>query len=736
MYQNILRNKTWKETLIPAVLNSYSVVFFLDNKLLAVVIMVTTFMNFFAGLSGFLAVLLAVLVANKLGFDKFQLKSGVLSFNALLTGLGLGTFFDPGIVFFSLLALASLLTLLLSVSLGGFLFKKGLPFLSIPFVLSFWVVALPSSFYENLGLIHSNVLGINEIYGDEGSAFMQLFQNIDSLQINQLLDIYLRSLSSIFFQNNLITGVLIAVALLFSSRIFFSLSILGLLTAFLLAQVSGSEVASITYYNIGANYMMVAFAIGGFFLIPSKNSYLWSVLLIPLTSVVLLFCINLLGSFQLPVFSLPFSLVTILFLHFLKQRPSERSLIMTPLQHYSPETNLYTYMNNKDRYARFLYFPLHTPFWGEWTVTQGYSGEFTHKGDWGKALDFMILDSDKKTYKTTGLTCDDFYCYGKPVVAPADGVVEGVYDNIDDNEIGEVNTTNNWGNSIVICHMPGVYTQLSHLKKGSFRVAKGSFVKRGDVLASCGNSGRSPEPHLHFQVQSTSALGSRTIEYPISYYNKYDTDSKELRQFSVPERGETVSDINPDRMLQNAFDISPNSTLAFKYKNAKGQELTEHWDALTDAYNYKYLHCRETDSSAYYTYDQGMFYFTAFYGTKKSLLHYFYLSAYKVSMGESTMDLEDRIPLNVLKNMWLRSWFNDFLAPFVNLTHVRFNIRKVSSDHEVEATKIDLLSEVCLESCGKLRKLSESALTVRSSGLSAFTYKSGNDRIEAVCINE
>ena len=111
----------------------------------------------------------------------------------------------------------------------------------------------------------------------------------------------------------------------------FSLSIIGFLSAYFFAQFTGSETASINYYNIGANYMMVGFAVGGFFLIPSKQSYLWTILLIPLTSLVLLFFYKLLGYIQLPVFSLPFSIVTILFLYFLTWRasvPASRCRVM------------------------------------------------------------------------------------------------------------------------------------------------------------------------------------------------------------------------------------------------------------------------------------------------------------------------------------------------------------------------------------------------------------------------
>ena len=112
---------TLKEELLPATLNSYSIIFFLDNKLFATGMLVVTFFNFYAGLSGLIAVLTTLLIARSMGFDKEQLRKGLLSFNALLIGLGMGTFFDPGFVYFTLLLLAVLLTLILSVTLGGFL---------------------------------------------------------------------------------------------------------------------------------------------------------------------------------------------------------------------------------------------------------------------------------------------------------------------------------------------------------------------------------------------------------------------------------------------------------------------------------------------------------------------------------------------------------------------------------------------------------------------------------------
>jgi urea transporter/murein DD-endopeptidase MepM/ murein hydrolase activator NlpD len=728
--------ETFRTTILPATLNSYSAIFFFNNKVLASAILLVTFFNFFAGLSGLIAVLVTVLIANSMGLDKIQLRNGIYSFNALLTGIGMGTFFDPGYVFFSLLLLAALLTLILSVTLGGWLGKSDLPFLSIPFVISFWFIVLPSAQFENLGLTQRNIYWMNEVYAIGGSSMLTFFQTIDSMPIHKMLDIYLRSMSSIFFQNNLIAGLIIAIVVLISSRIAFSLTILGFLSAYLFAQFSGSEAASITYYNIGANYIMVAIAIGGFFIIPSRYSYLWAVLLVPLTSLVLLFMSKLLGFIQLPVFSLPFSFVVILFVYFLRLRVSPSKLKLTPIQYYSPEINLYTFNNNKDRLSHFLYFPFYLPFWGEWTVTQGHDGEHTHKGDWGKAFDFMIKDDNLKTYTSNGLLCENYYCYNKPILAPADGIIEEIIDNVDDNEIGKVNTSSNWGNTIIIRHLPGLYTQLSHLKKGSFKVSKGNFVQRGDLLGLCGNSGRSPEPHLHFQVQVTPLVGARTIDYPFAYYHQKEQSGMKLQQFSKPTEGALVSGISGHTLLKAAFDIMPDSSLKYSYVNKKGEELIEQWIAYTDAYNNKYLFCKETESSAYYVNDGSMFYFTAFYGDKKSLLYYFYLSVYKVFLGNPDSHvLYDAMPLNIIRNKKTSIWLHDFIAPFYNYIRAGYSIKVETTDNPFDTGLLVLKSEIQVSIMRNTRKESSSTITLSGNRIKEFSFESPKTNIKAICIN-
>ena len=727
---------TFRTEILPGILNSYSIIFFLDNKLLAIVIMLVTFFNFWAGLSGLAAVLFTLVLGHSLHLHKETLKSGAYSFNALLVGVGLGTFFDPGFVYFSVLALAAVLSLFLSVTLGGLLFKHNLSYLSIPFVIAFWFVMLPASHLENLGLTQRNIFWINEMYEKGGNGLLILFQNIESYQLHHLVDMYLRSLSSIFFQNNIIAGFLITIALLYSSRIMFMLSVAGFLSAYLFALFTGSETASITYYNIGANYMMVAFAVGGYFLIPSRKSFLWTVLLVPVTSMVLLFFFKLFGFIQLPVFSLPFAFVTIVFLFFLQQRTKTGTLILTPLQHNSPEKNLYTYANNRERLSGLYYFPLYLPVMGEWTVSQGHDGEYTHKGEWGKAFDFVIADFENKTFKNDGYRLEDYYCYNKPVFAPADGYVEVISDKTDDNTPGNVNTADNWGNSIVIRHLTGLYTQISHLRKGSFKVRTGDFVHKGDVLANCGNSGRSPQPHVHFQVQISPLIGAKTIDYPLAYYYRQKKNVDELMQFNRPAKNEKVSQTATNNTLFRAFNLLPDNVLTISFTNKEGKRTKEKWETYTDAYNYKYIYCTQTKSVAYYVNDGMMFYFTAFYGNKNSALYYFYLSAYKIYLGNNDfIRIEDSVPLHLAQKSGLFSWFHDFIAPFHHTIKILFS-SEMNSTEKFPGNGEYIISTKTEKVFGKkLKKLSQSTIKVNEHGLKEIEYTSEKINITVLCEN-
>lgn len=714
-----------RHPVLTAILNSYSVIFFFNNRLLGVLLLVVTFFNFFAGLSGLIAVIATVLIADAMGFDKVKISQGIYSFNSLLTGLGIGTFFEPGLVFFILLLLAVLVSLMISVILSGWLGKYGLPFLSIPFILSFWLILVPSGQLSNMGLTQRNIFWMNEMYSVGGKHLLDFFQTVESIPLNRTVTIYLRSLSSIIFQDNLLAGILIAFSLLLVSRITFLLSVTGFVTAYLFARLAGTDAAGFSFYNIGANYILVAIAAGGFFTIPSKYSFLWVIILVPLTSLLILFLTRLTGIFQVPFFSFPFSIVVISYIYFLVLRVKPGKLVLTPYQYYSPEINLYSYSGNINRLPGSLYSPLHLPFWGEWTVSQGYDGQYTHKGEWAQAVDFVLTDEKDSSHDEPASSCEDYFCYNKPVIASADGIVTELTDNVNDNEPGKVNTIQNWGNTVVLKHTNTLYSQVSHLKPGSLRIKKGDFVRKGDVIGLCGNSGRSPEPHIHYQVQVVPLQGAKTISYPFAYYLKKGNGISELKSFSIPMEGDRISNVMTTNLLKQAFELQPGVIIRFRYVIDGETENISAWEVFTDFYNNRYLYCNDTRSTAYFVNDGTMFYFTSFYGDRHSLLYYFYLSAYKVLLGYyENLEITDNFPLHIVAGNRVSLWFHDFVAPFYSYIKAIYSLKTSWSDSTVNPEQIKLSSEVKLCFFSSVKDEGKGTLFLKENNISEFSYNS------------
>jgi murein DD-endopeptidase MepM/ murein hydrolase activator NlpD len=82
----------------------------------------------------------------------------------------------------------------------------------------------------------------------------------------------------------------------------------------------------------------------------------------------------------------------------------------------------------------------------------------------------------------------DISChYGQPVLAPADG------------RVTYADFYNGYGRMLQIDHGNGISTRYGHLS--GFTVADGQSVRRGEVIAYVGLSGRSTGPHLHYEVR-------------------------------------------------------------------------------------------------------------------------------------------------------------------------------------------------------------------------------------------
>jgi len=183
------------------------------------------------------------------------------------------------------------------------------------------------------------------------------------------------------------------------------------------------------------------------------------------------------------------------------------------------------------------------PLRGTWYI--GASGTFHSHHRWAAmeefALDILQFRERSKSYKTTGATSQDFFAFGQDVISVADGTIVEAVDKYTDDDSKLKKENENYdqydqriqseqmqalsqdpngvaGNYIVIKHNDSEYSMYAHLKSGSVKIKKGDVVKRGQVIASVGNTGSSTEPHLHFQLQDGSdPLRSRAL--PVRFRN-------------------------------------------------------------------------------------------------------------------------------------------------------------------------------------------------------------------------
>ena len=122
-------------------------------------------------------------------------------------------------------------------------------------------------------------------------------------------------------------------------------------------------------------------------------------------------------------------------------------------------------------------------------------------------------------YALFGASLDSFYCWGKPIHAPFDGVVAAAEDGCRERQRAHVlsdfsvafKSAHSFdvdkdglqfvaGNYVILESPEGFFAALVHMQEGSVRVSEGQRVSRGDELGRVGHSGNSFSPHLHFQL--------------------------------------------------------------------------------------------------------------------------------------------------------------------------------------------------------------------------------------------
>jgi murein DD-endopeptidase MepM/ murein hydrolase activator NlpD len=201
------------------------------------------------------------------------------------------------------------------------------------------------------------------------------------------------------------------------------------------------------------------------------------------------------------------------------------------------ETNLSNPPRNTTR--------LMLPFKDEWTVVWGgdtkelnYHVESRAQKN---AFDILITNEKGKSYKTDGKKNEDYYAFGKELLAPCEGEIVLVVDGVKDNMPGVLNPLYVPGNTVVIKTPNNEYLLFAHFKQHSIVVKQGQTVKQGQLLGLCGNSGNSSEPHLHFHIQDAEEMNAATGVK--CYFDKIQVNGQTKTDYS-PIQKEKISNGN------------------------------------------------------------------------------------------------------------------------------------------------------------------------------------------------
>ena len=155
------------------------------------------------------------------------------------------------------------------------------------------------------------------------------------------------------------------------------------------------------------------------------------------------------------------------------------------------------------------------------------------------AIDWVKVGPNSDSRHDGKTKNENWWGWGEPVLAVADGEITEVVNGIADNAPGvlpPVTLDNIAGNHIVLKIAPNRCVMYAHLQNESIKVRLHDHVHRGDVLALLGNSGNTTGAHMHLQVMDrNSALQSQGVPFVFEKFTYLGPGSDyPEQQVSVP----------------------------------------------------------------------------------------------------------------------------------------------------------------------------------------------------------
>ncbi|XP_070564810.1 urea transporter 1-like [Ptychodera flava] len=295
---------------------------FLSNPISGVVILAALFVqNQWQAINGILGLLTALFTAILLRLDRAGIEDGSIAFNGLLVGLHIPLFSAAGdwygYLVFAVILYSALSTLLAS-GLGNLCGQWTLPAFNLSFniTLLMYIAGTGSSnaHFPTHTVSPSTAL---EMWGVRSLDWAEVLQGIP------------KGIGQCYGCDDVITGSLIALAMLISSPIIFLHGVLGSLLGVFTGMALAAPPASIYAGAWGPNSVLPCASIGGFFYVLTIESHLLAWFAAICGALVSAGMGGLLASVGLPAAAFPFCFVSSMCLLI---NSTSRSLIRVPLE--------------------------------------------------------------------------------------------------------------------------------------------------------------------------------------------------------------------------------------------------------------------------------------------------------------------------------------------------------------------------------------------------------------------
>ena len=650
---------------VRAVLLAYAAVIFSGNLVAGALLCAASLLCPWIGLAGLLGTIIALGAARAAGFERAAVEDGRLLFNSLLCCLALGCWAPPGSLSAALFGV-----LLVAVSLAA---------LACAVLLNQMTLVLVGTASRSLAYCMVGA-GLNwlltRLIPTTNYPANTVLMNF-TIPVPAVVDLWAHALGTFFFSPTVLAGLIATVALGWASRLSLVYGLVGFGVSAAILFLLGFSLPMSPWLQLDA--ILCAIALGGVFFVPSRASMLLAALGSAMCVLLGVALAQGLRWIDAPLLTLPFNLVVLGISGALRWRVAGREPRATLFPGKNPEATFRADQLWRARNPEADLPAIALPFDGIWVVTQGFDDQPTHQGAWRHGLDFELADANLRPDRSPEATLADFPTYGAPLVSPVDGRVVRLVDAVEDNDIGGNNFAENWGNSIVIEIAPGLHVQLSHFRRRGFKVREGDRVRHGQLLGYLGNSGRSPVPHLHLQMQVLPEVGSPTIPFRLLGYRTPGNDGQWSHHFrGLPQRDEAVAGARRHRWVDECFAPGDQTEREYRVFTARGEEretIRREWTPGGGLI----LHSLDHGARARLVSGEGHFTPVEFSGSRKSLLAVF--------AGAGRIPLTPAVGLQWTDFVdpscgvhWARKWVDDVIGPFLGRTPPACHAEVISCD--------------------------------------------------------